>query len=143
VTGPPPVRLDRDPPPVVARRGLSLLHRPPLAWSLLFGSATAVDLGVRVLTSFAMRGVLWTETALFMATAGAMLALSRRLSATDGKRRRWPAYMAACLVLGALRSCLWAAGEPVYVANMATLLAGLASAGGVWWARRRGGAPGA
>jgi hypothetical protein len=118
---------------VERRRGVGFLKRPRLAWSLLYGGAAIADVSVRIMTSFAITGVLWTETALLAGLGAATLGLSQRLTAYDGTPRRWPAYMAAFLVLGALRASIWAAGAPVFVANMAALSVAVVGGGVARW----------
>lgn len=111
-------------------------HRA-LTWFLLFATATAIDLGVRFLVPFQMSRVLWTEAVVFMATAMGILALDRRMTVFDATPRAWPKYVAAFFALGAVRSCIWAAGKSAFVANMGTLSVALGATGIVWWLRRR------
>ncbi|MDP2482589.1 MAG: hypothetical protein Q8W45_04865 [Candidatus Palauibacterales bacterium] len=106
-----------------------------LVWTGVILAATVIDLGVHFATRLEPAGVLWIEAAIFLAVALVLYRLLRRDPASPGWRRAVQAMLVASFVLGALRSAIWASGQPVAVAN-GTIL-GLGVAAWVLWTWRK------
>jgi peptidoglycan/LPS O-acetylase OafA/YrhL len=83
--------------------------------------ATAIDLAVRFGMPFDLQLVVRVEAVLFLATSLVLSALYRRQPRATGWRRKLQAVLVASFALAGVRSAIWAAGQPVYRANLAVL----------------------
>ena len=107
-----------------------------LIWTGVILVATALDLGARFALGLEFVHALWIEALILVATAVVLYWLYRKDPASPGWRRGLQVVLIASLVLGALRSAIWASGQPVTLANAAIL--GLGVVGWLfWWYRRR------
>jgi len=108
-----------------------------MPWVGLVAAATAVDLAVRFAIPFDLSRVLAVETVLFFATALTMAWIVSRAPA----KRRWVRVLQWGLVwsfaLAAVRSGIWACGQPVVRANVAVCALGAAVLAGAWVRRRQ------
>jgi len=108
-----------------------------IPWVGLVAAATAVDLAVRFAIPFDLTRVLVVETALFLATALTMAWMVSRLPAN----RRWLRVLQWVLAwsfgLAAVRSGIWAFGQPVVQANITACVLGAAVLVSAWLRRRR------
>jgi hypothetical protein len=94
-------------------------------WAAVILVATALDLGVRFGLQPDFRVSLWIEGGIFLLTAALLLWLYRRTPAGRGWMRSLQILLVAAFALGGLRSLLWAAGNPVTLANLKVLLLGI------------------
>lgn len=92
-------------------------------WLGILVLSTAIDLGVRFMGSFSFQRVLWTEAALFLLTAFALVALRRNQPRLARGKERLQILLIAAFFLAGLRSGLWAFGIPVGTVNVMVLLA--------------------
>jgi len=108
-----------------------------IPWVGLAAAVTAADLAVRFAIPFDPTRVLVAETALFLATALTMAWMASRAPAN----RRWLRVLQWILVwsfaLAAVRSGVWASGQPVVRANITVLALGAAVLASVGVRRRR------
>lgn len=96
-----------------------------LVWSGVIVAAAALDLGARFALDIEFEDVLWIEALIFVATALLLYRLYRKDPAPRGWRRGFQVALVACFALGALRSALWASGQPVTLANAVILVLGV------------------
>ena len=106
-----------------------------LIWTGVILVATALDLGARFALGLEFVHALWVEALILVATAVVLYRLYRMDPASPGWRRGLQVVLIASLVLGALRSAIWASGQPVTLANAAIL--GLGVFGWLFWRYRR------
>jgi Na+/melibiose symporter-like transporter len=106
-------------------------------WLALFGVVAAVELTVRVALPFKLQPVLVVEAVLFLTSALVMLGLLARTPRRTGWRRVLPWILGGGFVLAALRSALWAAGQPVMRANIVVLVLAVICLAVTWVSRRR------
>jgi len=95
--------------------------RQLVLWVGVIVVATAIDLGVRIGMAFDLQRVVRVEAALFLATSLVLFALYRYQPRATGWRRKLQAVLVASFALAGVRSAIWAAGQPVYWANLAVL----------------------
>ncbi len=108
-----------------------------MPWLALFGVVAAVELTVRVALPFKLQRVLVVEAVLFLTSALVMLGLLARTPRRTGWRRVLPWILGGGFVLAALRSALWAAGQPVMRANIVVLVLAVICLAVTWVSRRR------
>jgi peptidoglycan/LPS O-acetylase OafA/YrhL len=110
--------------------------RQTILWIGIILAVTAIDLGVRFGMSFEIMRVIRIEAVLFLLTSVVLFALYRSNPRTIGRRRTIQIVLVASFALAGIRAAIWAAGQPVFWANLAILiLAGVII--GVFTIRRR------
>lgn len=92
------------------------------AWPALIAVITAVELVIRFALSFNLRRVLVVEALLFFAAALCVRDLINRPPHLSGWRRTIQWSLVWAFALAALRAAIWAAGQTVMRANLATLV---------------------
>jgi hypothetical protein len=100
-------------------------------WLLVIAAVAALDLVARFGLGLELEDVLWIEALLFVVSAGVLCWLYRGNPAAPGWRRAVQLVLIASLLLAAVRSGIWASGQPVVLANAVIVCLGLA--GWVYW----------
>lgn len=88
-----------------------------LVWTGIILAATALDLGARFALGLEFELVLWVEALIFVVTSLVLYGLYRENQASPGWRRGLQLVLIASFLLAALRSAIWASGQPVTLAN--------------------------
>jgi protein-S-isoprenylcysteine O-methyltransferase Ste14 len=104
-------------------------------WIAVVLAALAIDLAVRFGLHPDFRFTLWIEGGVFLLAALVLLGLYHREPAQPGWRRGLRVALIGAFALGGLRSLMWAAGQPVYRANLKILI--IAVLAWAYWRRRR------
>ena len=115
--------------------------RRGLTWAGVILAATVVDLGTRFVFGLEFEAVLWIESLVFVVAALVLYRLFRSDPAAPGWRRGLQVVLIASFALAALRSAIWASGQPVTLANAIILVLGVV--GWLVWRYRRKGPPAA
>lgn len=87
-------------------------------------AAVVVDFGIRLAVGFDMARIVPAEAVLF-AVGGLAFAWAARAERADPPARRLDWWLAGLFVLAAVRSAIWAAGQPVWIANVVILVIAL------------------
>ena len=119
----------------MTRSGGRESRRGWLPWAVVSLATLAIDLAVRFGLQPDFRVVLWIEGCVFLLAGLVLLRLSRQAPAQPGWRRGLQILLIGGFALGGLRSLLWAAGNPVYRANLKILI--IAVLAWAYWRRRR------
>lgn len=99
--------------------------RRGLTWAGVILAATVLDLGTRFVLGLEFEAVLWIESLVFIVTALVLYQLFRSDPAAPGWRRGLQVVLIAAFALAALRSIIWASGQPVTRANAIILVLGI------------------
>lgn len=113
--------------------------RRGLTWTGVILATTVLDLGVRFASGLDFEAVLWIEASIFLLVGFLLYWLYRRDPASPGWRRGLQVVLIASLALAALRSAIWASGQPVTMANAVILALGVV--GWLLWRYFRRGSP--
>lgn len=113
--------------------------RRGLTWAGVILAATVLDLGARFVFGLDFEAVLWIESLVFVVAALVLYRLFRSDPAAPGWRRGLQVVLIASFALAALRSAIWASGQPVTLANAIILVLGVV--GWLVWRYRRKGPP--
>jgi hypothetical protein len=95
--------------------------RQPVLWSSIILATIVIDLGVRFGMPFDLIRVTRVEAFLFLATSVLLFVLYKHTPWTAGKNRTFQVVLVASYALAGIRAAIWAAGQPVFHANIAIL----------------------
>lgn len=85
---------------------------------------------------FELQRVVRVEAVLFVATSLVLLALYRRDPRATGWRRTLQVVLVAAFALAGIRAAIWAAGKPVFWANLTVLMLAAVAVGVLVFRRR-------
>ena len=94
-------------------------------WVIIIFLTIVIDLGVRFATNFEMSLVIRVEAFLFLLTSVVLFILYRQSPPTTRKGNWIQLLIIFSYALAGIRSAIWAAGQPVYLANLTILIIGI------------------